>query len=422
MKFPEPAGFRWLIAAQFLSALADYALLMVGMAHLQAIGAPVWWAPLLKLATTVSYVLLAPFVGVVADRVCKRRLMFATHGLKALAALLLFGGAPILLAFAVLGVGASAYAPAKYGLLTESIPPEGLVRANGWAETAVVLSVLLGTALGGALVSPLWLQSALVTQIGGSSLARPGASTPALNVSLLVVLGLYAVAGACHLGIRPSGALARALPSDPAAVVWRFRHANLRLWRDVSGGMSLAVTTIFWGFGALLQFAVLQWGTEVLGVGLDRAAGLQGMVAVGVVLGAAGVATRTPLWRATRTLTAGVAMGVLVALTPWTSTLWLIVPALTVLGALGGIMVVPMNALLQHRGHRLLGAGQSIAVQGYNENLSILVMLGLYAGLLALGGHVQWIMAASGLLLAAWSWMRIPARRRSRPIPVAREG
>lgn len=412
MKFPEYAGFRWLIAAQFLSALADYALLMVGMAHLQAVGAPAWWAPLLKLATTVSYVLLAPFVGVLADRVCKRRLMIITHGLKGLAAISLFGGAPILLAFAVLGIGASAYAPAKYGLLTESIPPEGLVRANGWAETAVVLSVLLGTALGGALVSPLWLQSAIVTQGSASSLAHVGASTPALNVSLLVVLGLYAVAAACHLGIRPSGAVIRRLPVDPVAAVRSFYRANQRLWRDVSGGISLVVTTIFWGFGALLQFAVLQWGTEVLGIGLDRAAGLQGLVAVGVVLGAAGVATRTPLWRATRTLTCGVGMGVLVALTPWTSSPWLVVPALLLLGALGGIMVVPMNALLQHRGHRLLGAGVSIAVQGYNENLSILAMLGLYASLLAGGIHVQSIMTVSGLLLGAWSWARIPPRRR----------
>lgn len=406
-------GFGWLITAQFMSALADHALLIVGMAHLQAMGAPLWWAPLLKLSSTTSYVVLAPFVGVVADRFCKRTLMVVTHGVKMLAAALLFAGLHPLLAFAMLGVGASAYAPAKYGLLTESVRPNDLVRANGWAETAVVLSVLLGTALGGWMVSPLWLDTQVVQALAQTAMGRAGASTPALNVSLVVLLILYGVAVFVHAGIVRTAVPLRPMPECIMTTVRLFRDENLRLWRDVSGGLSLGVTTVFWGFGALLQFAVLHWGEKVLGLGLDRAAGLQGLVAVGVVMGAALVATRLPLWRASRTLLLGVTMGFLVALSAWIDSWWFVIPALMVLGALGGVMVVPMNALLQHRGHRLLGSGQSIAVQGFNENLSILVMLGLYAAMLAAGWPIQVIMTVSGLSLALWSWRMIPGRRRA---------
>ena len=408
-------GFAWLIAAQFLSALADHALLIVGMAHLQAAGAPLWWAPLLKLSSTLSYVLLAPFVGVLADRVCKCRLMFLTHSVKMMGAALLYAGVHPLLAFLVVGAGASAYAPAKYGLLTESVRPADLVRANGWAETAVVLSVLLGTVRGGWMVSPFWLHTQTVQAWAQAWPGTAGASTPGLNVSLAALLMLYAFAAVAHLGIVPSAAGVRQLPVRVATTLRVFRDANLRLWRDVSGRLSLAVTTVFWGFGALLQFAVLQWGEKVLGLGLDRAAGLQGLVAVGVVLGAALVATRLPLWRASRSLMLGVTMGLLVALTAWFSLWWFVVPALVVLGARGGVMVVPMNALLQHRGHRLLGSGQSIAVQGFNENLSILVLLGLYSAMLAAGWPIQIIMTAAGLALALWSWRMIPGRRRALP-------
>lgn len=394
------------MAAQFLSALADQALLIVTIAHLQLLGAPLWWAPLLKFSFTLSYVLLAPGIGALADAVCKRRLMMAMNALKLLGALALLCGLHPLAAFALVGLGASAYAPAKYGLLTESVPPAALVAANGWAESAVVLSVLLGTALGGLLVSPLWLQ------LAASSLALPGASSPALNVSLACVLGLYGLAALCHLGIVPSGVRHARHSHAPARLLADFRHANARLWRDRSGGLSLAVTTVFWGVGALLQFAVLLWAAQQLGLGLDRAAWLQGVVALGVVVGAVLVARRLRLRHATAVLVLGLLMGALMASAPLIHDWRVAVPVLLLIGGMGGMLLVPMNALLQHRGHRLLSAGQSIAVQGFNENLSVLLSLGLYAALLALQVPVTAIMVLAGAVLVAFSAWALLRRRR----------
>lgn len=397
-----PRGFGWLMAAQFLSALADNALLIVTIAHLHHLGAAVWWAPLLKFAFTLSYVFLAPFIGVLADAVCKRRLMGWMNALKLLGALALLAGVHPLLAFALVGLGASIYAPAKYGLLTESVPPAALVVANGWLESTVVLSVLLGTVLGGGLISPLWLDSAWVQFLGASWPVRLGASSAGLNVSFVVVLGLFSLSALCNLGIRPSGARYPARALTPMRMLSDFRVSNARLWRDASGGLSLAVTTAFWGVGATLQFAVLHWGVQVLGLGMDKAAYLQGVVAVGVVAGAVLVAHRLRLRHATGVLPLGLLMGALMALSVWVPGWIWAVPPLLLIGALGGMLVVPMNALLQHRGHRLLTAGQSIAVQGFNENLSVLVMLLVYAGLLALHIPVQLIMVLAGLGLAAF--------------------
>ena len=395
------------MAAQFLSALADHALLIVTIAHLQLLGAPLWWAPLLKFSFTLSYVLLAPGIGALADAVCKRRLMMAMNALKLVGALALLCGLHPLAAFALVGLGASAYAPAKYGLLTESVPPAALVAANGWAESAVVLSVLLGTALGGLLVSPLWLQAA------AASLTLPGASSPALNVSLACVLGLYGLAALCHLGIVPSGVRHARHSHAPAQLLADFRRANTRLWRDRSGGLSLAVTTVFWGVGALLQFAVLLWAAQQLGLGLDQAAWLQGVVALGVVVGAVLVARRLRLRHATAVLGLGLLMGALMASAPLIQDWRVAVPVLLLIGGLGGMLLVPMNALLQHRGHRLLSAGQSIAVQGFNENLSVLLSLGLYAALLALQVPVTAIMLLAGAVLAGFSAWTLVRRRRS---------
>lgn len=397
-----PRGFGWLMATQFLSALADNALLIVTIAHLHHLGAPLWWAPLLKFAFTLSYVFLAPFIGVLADTVCKRRLMAWMNGLKLLGALALLGGVHPMLAFALVGLGASAYAPAKYGLLTESVPPAALVAANGWVESTVVLSVLLGTVLGGGLISPFWLGSGWVQAAGGWWPVAAGASSVALNVSLLCVASLYVLSALCNLAIVPSGARYPARRYAPLSMLADFRRAHLALWRDRSGGLSLGVTTAFWGVGAMLQFAVLHWAVQVLGLGLDQAAYLQGIVAVGVVLGAVLVARRLRLRHATAVLPLGLLMGLLMAASVWVPSWIWAVPSLLLVGALGGMLVVPMNALLQHRGHRLLTAGQSVAVQGFNENLSVMVMLGLYAGLIALQIPVQIVMLAAGLGLAAF--------------------
>lgn len=408
-----PRGFAWLIGAQFLSALADNALLIVAIAHLKFLHAPLWWAPLLKFSFTLSYVLLAPFIGALADAVCKRRLMGWMNGLKLLGALALLHGAHPMLAFALIGLGAAAYAPAKYGLLTESVPASALVTANGWLESAVVLSVLLGTVLGGLLISPWWLQADWVRHWGQSWPLHGAASAPGLNAAFLCVIGGYALSALCNLGVRASGARYPARAWSPTCLLADFARANAALWRDPSGGLSLGVTTVFWGLGAMLQFAVLHWAVGVLGLTLDRAAYLQGVVAVGVVAGALLAARRLRLRHASAVLPLTPVLGGVLLLslcmTRWQEAL----PALLLVGALGGMLVVPMNALLQHRGHRLRSAGQSIAVQGFNENLGILLTLLGYAGLLALRVPAQAVLAGAGVgLIACVAWMQLRRRRR----------
>jgi MFS family permease len=391
-----PTGFYRLIAAQFVSALSDNALLIVAIAWLQQMGWPGWWAPLLKFNFTVAYVVLAPFVGPLADSLPKQRLMMAMNALKVLGVAALLAGLNPLLAFAVIGVGAAAYAPAKYGLVTEMVAPRMLVLANGWIEVSTVCAVLLGAVLGGVLISP-WAAA--------SALQLAPAVGP-LHAAAALLLAGYALAAVLNLGIPDSGTRYRRAHRAPRALWRAFWRGQRRLWQDAEGGLSMAATTLFWGAAAVLQFAVLRWAVERLGLPLDRAAYLQAVVAVGIVGGAALAARWVPLAQATRVLPLGVAMGVLVPLVAWVPSWQTALPLLALVGALGGALVVPLNALLQHRGHALLTAGRSIAVQNFNENLSVLVMLGVYAGLLALGVDIRAIMAGLGLLVAgAVGWL-----------------
>ena len=380
---PLPAGLHRLIAAQFFSALADNALLIVTMALLQQRGAPAWWAPLLKFGFTLSYVLLAPVVGPLADAFPKARLMAWMNGVKVLGVLALLAGVNPVAAFMVVGFGAAAYAPAKYGLVTELVAPGQLVAANGWLEVTVVCAVLLGTVAGGVLVSPL-----------AAGLAAQGVS------ALHVLLAVYALAAWLNVGLPDSGTRYERRSIHPLALLRDFRRGNATLWRDPLGGVSLAATTLFWGAGATLQFVVLRWAQERLGLPLHQASYLQAAVAVGVVAGAGLAGRCVALAEARRMLAFGVALGLLLPVVAVTRSLWLAVPLLVLAGAVGGLMVVPLNALLQHRGCELLTAGRSIAVQGFNENASILLMLAVYAGLVALALPIVPLMMGFGLLLA----------------------
>lgn len=388
-----PPGFHVLIAAQFASALADNALLIVTIALQQQQGQPPWLAPLLKFGFMLSYVLFAPFVGPLADAFPKARLMAVMNGVKVIGVLgLLLGWHPVA-AFAVVGFGAAAYAPAKYGLLTEIVPPRQLVAANGWVEVSVVCAALLGTVLGGLLVSP-WLP-------GWAGVAESAGPAGPLTLSLVALLAVYALAGGLNIGVPASGARYPASSIHPLQVLRDFRRANRLLWRDAEGGLSLAVTTIFWGVGATLQFAVLRWAADVLHLPLDQAAYLQAAVAVGVIAGAAAAAHRVPLERAWRMLPAGVLLGLMIPVVASADRLAWALPWLVAVGVVGGLLVVPLNALLQHRGCTLLSAGRSIAVQGYNENASVLGMLAVYAALLWLDVPIVPLMWGFGLMIAA---------------------
>lgn len=396
-----PRGFHWLIAAQFFSALADNALLIVTIALLQAQGEAGWWAPMLKFGFTLAYVLLAPGLGDLADAFPKAKLMAWMNAVKWLGAGALLLAVHPVLAFAVVGLGAAAYAPAKYGLITELVPARQLVVANGWIEVSVVMAALLGTGLGGLLLSPFWLDSKPASWLEQAMAGLQGTVAVPLSASLVAILMLYMLAALLNFRVPDSGARYPQASVRPAPLVREFAKANRTLWRDAQGGLSLAVTTLFWGVAATLQFIILRWGQDVLGLPLNQAAYLQAATAIGVVLGAILAGRFVPLHKAHRMMGAGVLLGLLMPVVASVSSLAWAAAWLVLAGALGGLMVVPLNALLQHRGHVLLSAGRSIAVQGFNENASVLLMLMLYAGLLAWQVPIVLVMWGFGLLIAA---------------------
>ncbi len=390
-------GFYTIMAAQFLSSLADNALLIAAIALLNEAHSADWLIPFLKLVFVVSYVLLAPFVGAFADAIPKGRVMFLTNAIKLLGCILLLGMLPPLAAYALVGFGAAAYSPAKYGILTELLPPEKLVAANGWIEGTTVASIILGTVLGGVLISPHvapWLLSfdlpVLDTHI----------DTPA-EAAVMVIIGIYGAAALINLRIPDTGARYPERARHPLSLLQSFWRCNLILWRDPLGQIALAVTTLFWGAGASLQFLVLKWAEYQLDMRLDQATRLQGIVALGVALGAVLAASWVPLKRSLRVLPLGAAMGVAVAAMSLVHNEILAMIVLLVIGLLSGFFVVPMNALLQHRGYVVMSAGHSIAVQNFNENLNILVMLLFYALMLWLNLPINLVTVLFGLTVSA---------------------
>ena len=384
------------MGAQFISALADNALLLVAMALLVEQGQAAFWVPLLKLMFTLSYVVLGPWVGVCADTWPKQKVMMVANGVKALACMAMLWGVNPLLAFAIVGVGAAVYAPAKYGLVTELAQPEQLVTANAWIEISTVSAVLLGVVLGGALVSSAWLQ---LTWVQAWSSFQGLESVYAASLATLLVC--YGLAAVLNLFIQGSGRVYAPMPWQLTVLLSGFWQDLKSLWRDPLGSISLSVTTLFWGVGACLQLIVLSWAQESLLLSLSQAAYLQAATAVGVMAGAALAARWVALHQATRVLGLGLAMGALLPIMLWV-TQWQTAVLLTaVLGMVGGFFVVPMNALLQHRGVVLLSAGRSIAIQNVNENARILAMMAAYSGLLYFHAKVEELILALAFLMIA---------------------
>ena len=387
-----PLGFYIIMAAQFFSALADNALLIISIALLRDMNAPQEYEPLLKLFFTVSYVALAAFVGAYADSMPKWRVMLISNAVKVVGCAAMLSGAHPLLAYAIVGLGAAAYSPAKYGILTEYLPHRLLVVANGWIEGLTVGAIILGTVVGGALIRD-DVSSAL------RSLNIPFVDAP-IEMSLLVVGIVYLVAALVNMFIPDTGVDHKALKNNPLYLLHDFSHALKLLWRDKLGQISLAVTTLFWGAGATLQFIVIKWAEHALNLELSKASMLQGVVAIGVALGAVLAARLITLRKSVRVIPLGVAMGVVVLTMPLVHNQYVAMALLTTIGALAGFFVVPMNALLQHRGHILMGAGHSIAVQNFNENLAILLMTGLYALLIMLDVSINTVTILFGLFVA----------------------
>ena len=390
-------GFYTILAAQFFSALADNALLFAAIALLQSMHAPSWYTPVLQEAFIFSYILLAPFVGAFADSLPKGRVMFISNNIKILGCIAMLFGVDPLLAYGLVGLGAATYSPAKYGILTEYLPAEKLVLANSWMEGLTVLAIVLGAILGGILISPAIAEPML--KWWDVPLINTGIDTPP-ELAIAIISGIYLVAAWFNLYIPRVAIDHKPLSQNPVYLARNFLHCFHLLWKDPLGQVSLAVTTLFWGIGATLRLLVLSWAGIALNYDMAHAAALTAWVAVGIAIGAALAAKFVQLNHSVKVLPVGIAMGFMVLLMIPITNSTLATILLVAIGAMGGYFVVPMNALLQHRGHLLMGSGSSIAVQNFNENLSIFAMLGLYALMEKMSLNIYIIIMVFGLLLS----------------------
>lgn len=375
-----PRNFYFLLAVQFISTLADNAFLIVAIARVIEMAAADWMIPILKLSFIMFYVLLAPFVGPLSDAIPKGRVMLIANFLKVCAVVLMLVGLDPVVAIGIAGLGAAMYAPAKYGLITEMLHANDLVKANGFFEGTTVCAVILGTVLGGLLVSPLMNQFSMPFTIW-----HMDNMTTSLTVGMLSLLVLNGIATLLSFSIADSGARYPRHSIHPILLCQQFFKENFILWRDALGGLSMLVTTLLWGVGATLQLIVLRWANESLGLPLEQAAYLQGITAVGVIAGAIMASHFVTLEKAKSLLPLGMVIGLLIPFMLAVHSVFWASILLIAVGALAGYFVVPMNALLQHRGCSLLTAGRSIAVQGFNENAGMLVMLAVYAAATATG-------------------------------------
>jgi MFS transporter, LPLT family, lysophospholipid transporter len=398
-------GFYTLMSAQFFSSLADQALFVGAVELIRTGGGPEWQRAALVPIFALFYVVLAPWLGAFADAYPKRNVMFASNAIKVAGCLMMLFGSHPLLAYAVVGLGAAAYSPAKYGILTELLPPSQLVKANGWIEGLTIASIILGILLGGQLVGQAIASRLLVLDF---PVIDTGIDTPP-EAAISVLIFVYVLAAWFNLRIPHTGVEMRPMPKNPLDLVPDFWTCNSRLWRDKLGQISLATTTLFWGVSGNLRYIILAWSAAALGYSTTQASSLGGVVAIGTAAGAIFASMRMRLDIATNVIPMGILMGVLIIVMNFIHNVWVAAPFLILLGALGGYLVVPMNALLQHRGHNLMGAGRSIAVQNFNEQACILGLGAFYSlstglGLTAFGAITAFGLVVAGIMLVIMRW------------------
>ncbi|HSI24493.1 MAG TPA: lysophospholipid transporter LplT [Methylotenera sp.] len=348
-------GMMAVLFAQFVSALADNALLFAAIALLKSQSASDWQIPLLQEFFVIAFILLAPFVGPFADGFPKGRVMLMANCIKLLGAVAMFMQMPPLLAYGLVGIGAAAYSPAKYGILSELVVPAKLVKANGMIEGSTIVAILLGAVLGGKLAD---------------------AST---NIALTTVCASYLLAAIANLFIPKLPVARPDTKLQPSKLVKEFIAALKTLVFNHDARFSLVGTSIFWGTGSTLRLILVAWVPVALSINdLSMPANLSGAVAIGIAVGAALAANLVNLKNVNRVLPAGLLIGVFIMLFAHANSLIVTIILLVLVGAAGGFYVVPLNALLQERGHETVGAGNAVAVQNFFENCCMLTLIGMY--------------------------------------------
>lgn len=348
-------GMMAVLVAQFLSALADNALLFAAIAMLKAHAAPSWQIPLLQEFFVIAFIFLAPFVGPVADAWPKGRVMLVTNAIKLVGAACMLLGLHPLLAYNLVGIGAAAYSPAKYGILSELVSADKLVKANGMMEGSTIVAILLGAVVGGKLADI------------------------SITMALVAICGCYLAAAGAN-ALIPRLPVAHALNHFSFPILLRdFWTALATLFRNRDARFSLLGTSVFWGAGSTTRLLLVAWVPAALGIAdLSLPANMSGAVAIGIALGAAAAASFVSLDKVNRALPAGILIGVIIIAFAHITNLYAAIALLVLVGACGGFYVVPLNALLQERGYETVGAGHAIAVQNFVENFAMLGLVGLY--------------------------------------------
>ncbi|HEY8085891.1 MAG TPA: lysophospholipid transporter LplT [Methylophilaceae bacterium] len=350
-----PRGMVAVLVAQFLSALADNALLFAAIAMLKTHATPSWQIPLLQEFFVAAFILLAPFVGPFADAYPKGRVMLLTNAIKLLGAIAMLIGLHPLLAYGLVGIGAAAYSPAKYGILSELVSADKLVKANGMMEGSTIVAILLGTVVGGKLASS------------------------SVTTALIAICICYVLAGIANALIPRLTAAHEMERHSPAVLIKDFWRALATLFRDRDARFSLLGTSVFWGSGSTLRLLLVAWVPVALGIAdLSMPANMSGVVAIGIAFGAAGAAGFVNLDKVNRTLPAGILIGLLIIALAHSHSLYTAIALLVLIGGCGGFYVVPLNALLQQRSHANVGTGHAVAVQNFFENCAMLLLVGLY--------------------------------------------
>ncbi|AIR00045.1 lysophospholipid transporter LplT [Pluralibacter gergoviae] len=381
-------GMLAVICAQFLSAFGDNALLFAILALMKAQFYPDWSQPVLQMVFVGAYIVLAPFVGQFADSFAKGRVMMVANVMKLIGAAAICVGINPFIGYILVGIGAAAYSPAKYGILGELTTGDKLVKANGLMESSTIAAILIGSMAGGVLAD--WHVLA----------------------ALVVCAVVYAGAVVANLFITPLPAARPGQSWRFSAMTGRFFAACKTLWYNPETRFSLVGTGLFWGAGVTLRFLLVLWVPVALGI-TDNATPtyLNAMVAVGIVAGAGAAAKLIRLETVARCMPAGILLGVVVIIFALQHALLPAYALLFLLGVCGGFFVVPLNALLQERGKRSVGAGNAIAVQNLGENSAMLIMLGLYSLAVMVGIPVVGVGIGFGALFALaiaalWWWGR----------------
>jgi len=381
-------GMVAVLASQFLSALADNALLFVALALLKINHYAEWTQPVLQEFFVAAYIVLAPFAGPLADCLPKGRAMLLANGLKFLGALGICVGLNPFLAYGFVGIGAAAYSPAKYGILSELTTTAQLVKANSLIESSTIAAILVGAIAGGTLAD--W-------NVQGA---------------LWIVAGCYALAAATNLAVPKLTPVHPLERLSLAEVLRDFVRACRSLIAVRDARFSITGTCLFWGIGSTMRFLLIAWVPFALGILNNRTpAYLNAMTAVGIVLGATLAGKFVSVSSAHRALPSGVLIGVAVCVMSIIHSLPAAFVVLALIGAAGGFFVVPLNALLQERGKNSVGTGHAIAIQNLGENATMLIMIGVYAFLVRAGVRIDLIALVFGVafslaIAALWVYRR----------------